>query len=114
GPGVVKVGATGQFTVTVTNSGLAACTFAFDSRFTFTIVSGADQIWSTSDCASWGPTGSQQLAIGAAASWQTTWDRHRSQPTCKVVPTPLRPGTYVATAEYAGAPSAQQVVLLTA
>jgi hypothetical protein len=115
GPGAVKVGATGQFTVTVTNSGLAACTFTFDSRFTFTIVSGTDQIWSTADCTAWAPTGgSQELAIGASATWQTTWDRHRSQAGCKVVPTPLGPGTYVANAQYSGAPTAQRVVLLTA
>lgn len=114
GPGVLKAGATGQFTVTVTNSGLDACTFAFDSRFTMTIVSGTDQIWSTADCAQWGPTGSQQLAVGATATWQTTWDRHRSEAGCKVVTTTLRAGTYVVNALYQGAATAQQVVLLTA
>ncbi|HET7723619.1 MAG TPA: hypothetical protein VFK68_03195, partial [Propionibacteriaceae bacterium] len=114
GPGSLKAASTGQFTVTVTNSGLDACTFTFDSRFTMTIVSGTDQIWSTSDCAQWAPTGSQQLAVNAAATWQTTWDRHRSEAGCKVVPTTLRPGTYVVNALYTGAATAQQVVLLTA
>lgn len=114
GPGVLKAGATGQFTVTVTNSGLDACIFAFDSRFTMTIVSGTDQIWSTADCAQWAPTGSQQLAVGATATWQTTWERHRSEPGCKVVTTTLRAGTYVVNALYQGAATAQQVVLLTA
>ncbi|HET7723606.1 MAG TPA: hypothetical protein VFK68_03130, partial [Propionibacteriaceae bacterium] len=33
GPGSLKAASTGQFTVTVTNSGLDACTFTFDSRF---------------------------------------------------------------------------------
>ncbi len=113
GPGVIKAGATGQFTVTVTNSGLSACLFTFDSRFAFTIVSGTDRIWSTSDCAQWAPTGSQQLAVGAAATWQTTWDRHRSEPTCKVVQTTLGAGTYVANAFYSGSATAQRVVLLT-
>ena len=114
GPGTVKAGATEQFTVSVTNSGPDACTFAFDSRFTLKIVSGTDEIWSTADCAQWAPTGSQALAAGAAATWQTTWDRHRSQATCKVVPTALKAGTYVATAAYTGASSAQLVMLLTA
>ena len=114
GPGTVKAGATEQLTVTVTNSGMDACTFTFDSRFTLKIVSGTDEIWSTADCAQWAPTGSPALAAGAATTWQTTWDRHRSQATCKVVPTTLKAGTYVATAAYAGASSSQLVMLLTA
>ena len=114
GPGTVKAGATAQLTISVTNSGADACTFAFDSRFTLKIVSGTDEIWSTADCAQWAPTGSQAVAAGAAATWQTTWDRHRSQATCKIVPTTLNSGTYVATASYTGASSAQLVMLLTA
>jgi hypothetical protein len=114
GPGTVKAGATAQLTVTVTNSGTDACTFTYDSRFMLKIVSGADEIWSTSDCAQWAPAGSQTLAAGSAATWQTTWDRHRSQATCKVVAATLKAGTYVANASYSGAPTAQLVMLLTA
>jgi hypothetical protein len=114
GPGIVKAGTNAQFTVTVTNSGSDSCTFAFDSRFSFTIVSGTDEIWSTSDCAQWAPTGTHALAAGAAATWQTTWDRHRSQATCKVVPSTLGSGTYVANARYTGAATAQLIMLLTA
>jgi hypothetical protein len=114
GPGVVKVGATEQFTVNVTNSGSVACTFTFDATFLLKIVSGTDEIWSTADCAQWSPTGSQALAAGATATWQPTWDRHRSQATCKVVPTTLKAGTYVATVSYPGASSAQVVFLLSA
>ncbi|HSN11303.1 MAG TPA: hypothetical protein VLS51_04265 [Propionibacteriaceae bacterium] len=113
-PGSLKAGATAQLTVTVTNSGLDPCTFTFDSQFTMTIVSGTDQIWTTADCAQWAPSGSQQLAVGATATWQTTWDRHRSEAGCKLVQTTLRPGTYVVNAMYTGAATAQQVVLLTA
>lgn len=114
GPGAVKAGATAQLTVTVTNAGSEACTFTFDAQFGFRIVSGTDEIWSIADCGQWAPTGSHTLAPGAAATWQTTWDRHRSQASCKVVPTTLKPGTYVATASYTGASSAQLVMLLTA
>ncbi len=114
GPGLIKAGATAQFTVTVTNSGSTACIFTFDSRFTLKIVSGTDEIWSTADCAQWAPTGSKTLAAGAPATWQTTWDRHRSQATCKVVPTVLGSGTYVANAMYTGASTAQLIMLLTA
>jgi len=114
GPGQVKVGATAAITVTVTNSDSTACSLTFDNRFTLKIVSGADEIWSTTDCAQWAPSGTQTLAPGAAATWQTTWDRHRSQAGCKLVPTALKAGTYVANALYAGAGSAQLVMLLTA
>jgi hypothetical protein len=114
GPGTVKAGASAQLTITVTNSGTDACTFTFDARFTLKIVSGADEIWSTADCSQWAPTASQALPPGGAATWQTTWDRHRSQATCKVVPATLKDGTYVASAMYAGASTAQLVMLLTA
>jgi hypothetical protein len=114
GPGQVKVGATAAITITVTNSDSTACSFTFDNRFSLKIVSGADEIWSTTDCAQWAPSGTQTLAPGAAATWQTTWDRHRSQAGCKLVPTALKNGTYVANAQYAGAGTAQLVMLLTA
>jgi len=114
GPGTVKAGTTAPLTVTVTNSGTDACTFTFDSRFTLKIVSGADEIWSTADCAQWAPSGSQALAPGSADTWQTTWDRHRSQATCKVVAATLKAGTYVANAIYSGAPTAQLVMRLPA
>jgi len=114
GPGQVKAGATAAFTVTVTNSSDSGCSFTFDTRVALKIVSGTDEIWSTADCAQWGPSGTQALGPGAAATWQTTWDRHRSQATCKVVPTALKAGTYVADVMYAGASTAQLVMLLTA
>lgn len=114
GPGAVKAGATAQLTATVTNTGQDTCTFTFDSRFTLRIVSGTDEIWSTANCGQWAPTGSHTLAPGAAATWQTTWDRHRSEATCKVVVATLKPGTYVANALYPGAATAQLVMLLTA
>jgi hypothetical protein len=113
GPGTVKVGATAQLTVKVTNSGSDACSFTFDSRFSFRIISGSDEIWSTNDCGQWAPTGTQSLAPGASATWQTTWDRHRSQATCKVVAATLKAGTYVAEAMYAGASTAELVMNLT-
>ncbi len=114
GPGTVKAGTTAPITVTVTNSGTDTCAFTFDSRFAFRIVSGSDPIWSIGDCAQWAPSGTQTLAQGAAATWHTTWDRHRSQATCVSVATTLKPGTYVASASYTGSSSAQLVMLLTA
>lgn len=113
GVGAVKAGTTDPFVVTVTNTGTDACTLTFDARFTLKVVSGTDQIWSTGDCAQWAPTGSQAVAAGADATWKPTWDRHRSQPTCKTVATTLKAGTYVATVTLTGVAPAQVVFLLT-
>jgi hypothetical protein len=100
--------------VTVTNTGQAPCVVVFDSRFVLRVVSGSDEIWSTADCAAWGATGSQTVQPGATASWKTSWDRHRSQKECKVVPTTLKAGTYVANAMYTGAAPANWPMNLTA
>lgn len=107
GPRSVPTTAKADLQVTITNSGSVACVFVFDTRFVLRVVSGSDEIWSTADCAAWRATGTQTLQPGAAATFKTTWDRHRSQKECKVVPTTLKSGTYVADASYVGAPTAQ-------
>ncbi len=103
GPRTVAATAKADLQVTLTNTGQAACVLVFDARFVLRVVSGSDEIWSTADCAAWMATGSQTVQPGAAATWKTTWDRHRSQKECKVVPTALKAGTYVANATYTGA-----------
>jgi hypothetical protein len=99
--------------VTLTNTGQDACVLVFDARFVLRVVSGSDEVWSTADCAAWMATGSQTVQPGAAATWKTTWDRHRSQKECKVVPTALKAGTYVANAMYTGAAPAIWPMTLT-
>jgi hypothetical protein len=100
--------------VTLTNTGGVACVIVFDTRFVLRVVSGIDEVWSTADCAAWMATGTQTVQPGAAVGWKTTWDRHRSQKECKVVPTALKAGTYVANAMYTGAVPAQWPMNLTA
>ncbi len=107
GPRSVPTTAKADLQVTLTNSGSVACVLVLDTRFVLRVVSGIDEIWSTADCAAWRATGTQTLQPGAAATFKTTWDRHRSQKECKVVPTTLKSGTYVADASYVGAPTAQ-------
>lgn len=107
GPKTVAATAKADLEVTLTNTGQVACVIVFDTRFVLRVVSGSDEIWSTADCAAWMATGSQTVQPGAAVTWKTIWDRHRSQRECKVVPTALKVGTYVANAMYAGAVPAQ-------
>lgn len=114
GPRTVPATAKADLEVTVTNSSQTACVLVFDARLVLKIVSGTDEVWSTADCAQWGPTGSQTVQPGAAITWKPTWDRHRSQKECKVVTTTLKDGTYVANAMYTGAATAQWVMYLTA
>lgn len=113
GPGILKPEESAAFTIAITNSGSVACVFTFDARFEHRIVSGSDEIWSTTDCEQWAPTGTQTLNPAASATWESNWDRHRSQAGCKVVPSTLKPGTYVAEAMYAGAKQSNLVMLLT-
>lgn len=114
GPNTVAASATAEIQVSITNTGQSPCIVTFDNRFTLRIVSGTDEVWSTGDCPAWMASGSQTLTPGAAATWKTTWDRHRSQKECKVVPTTLKSGTYVANAMYTGSTPANWVLLLTA
>jgi hypothetical protein len=113
GPRTVPAAAKADLEVTLTNTGQVPCVIVFDTRFVFRVVSGSDEIWSTADCAAWMATGAQTLQPGAAVMWKTTWDRHRSQKECKVVPTALKAGTYVANAMYTGAVPAQWPMNLT-
>jgi len=115
GPAQVKAGTSAILTVTVTNSGTDTCVFSLDDRLSLRIVSGTDEIWASSDCPDWTPRPAQlTLPAGGTATWPMTWDRHRSQSPCTVVPTTLNPGTYVANAQFPGVATAQLIFLLTA
>jgi hypothetical protein len=72
-------------------------------NFELTIDSGSDRIWSTADCPSLVNSISRKLRAEHAVAWSLTWDGKRSKPDCKSARKVLRPGTYVATAQLAGA-----------
>ncbi|HEV7209408.1 MAG TPA: hypothetical protein VGN54_11795 [Mycobacteriales bacterium] len=76
----------------------------------FTVASGADRIWASTDCA---PAAGPPTALPAAgaAGASRTWQRIRSLPGCAHVggdPSVL-PGTYRVTASWAGVSSAEAV-----
>ena len=71
-------------------------------NFELTIDSGSDRIGAPRTVH---PRQADQPKLGAehAVAWSLTWDGKRSKPDCKSARKVLRPGTYVATAQLAGA-----------
>lgn len=74
-----------QLSMTITNNGSSACTVdvGTDAQV-YTITSGTDQIWISTDCQTSKAALKQVLEPGAAKALSTTpfaWDRTRSSPT---------------------------------
>ena len=103
-------GSAPAFTLGVTNTGADACTVDLGgAEHEVVVVSGADRIWSSVDCA--GEPEERLLLLEAGAREETVvaWDRTRSAPECPAdLPEP-RAGTYSATATLLGASSAAAV-----
>ena len=76
------------------------------SQQEFLVMSGADRIFSTSDCAEQGEDVILEIAPGQEESARFTWQRERSAPGCKAVNVQPRPGTYRFTAVLGGIESA--------
>ena len=88
-------GSSPTLTLTVRNTGAVACrrdlgTGAVELR----VLSGADRIWSSADCA--GGTGADLLVLqpGASRSVVRTWSGRRSAPGCSGSRATAQPGTY--------------------
>ena len=113
GPKRVKAGAQATFTLAIRNTGDAACVQEVSAdTLSLTVTSGSDEIWSTKDCSAWAPDVDATIGPGQAWEWSPTWDRKRSQATCKVVPKTLNAGTYVAVAKLGPLTSPKLVVQL--
>lgn len=78
----------------------------------FTVMSGADRIFSTSDCRADAQDYLLTIAAGAAESAKFTWMRDRSAPGCGSVAAKPRPGTYVFTAKLGDVSSNRSPFLL--
>ncbi len=97
---VYPAGAPPVLTMSVTNTGAAACSRDLGpAQRGFVITSGADRIWSSTDCAPVTPAPGVLLP-GKAEGLRLSWDRHRSVTGCPMPQAqPLaQPGTYVLTA----------------
>jgi len=92
-------GANVHLVATITNAGDVACLVdAGTKNATLVITSGADQVWSSADCAAASAKSKPLLlAPGEKSTTKVTWKRVRSEPGCpKNLPAP-KAGTYAAT-----------------
>ncbi|MCL3863092.1 hypothetical protein [Actinotalea sp. K2] len=98
------------FTIGYTNTGPQSCTVdTGPAGRDLLITSGADRIWSSTDCEEEGGERLLLLQPGEGDVAEVTWDRTRSDEACSEgLPEP-RPGTYSATVGVLGAQSAAAV-----
>ena len=84
--------------MTITNVGSSACRLNVGtSQQDFSVSSGSDRIYSSSDCLA-DPTDLDiTIKAGRSETARFTWERRRSAPGCKAVSAKPRPGTYVLT-----------------
>lgn len=89
------LGALPQLTVAVTNAGATPCTRDLSgAQAALIVLSGADRVWSSADCASSAPV-VRTLQPGRPVSLPVPWNRRRSSPGCPSPQAPLAaPGTY--------------------
>ncbi|MBF8186550.1 hypothetical protein ITP53_12515 [Nonomuraea sp. K274] len=86
------------FLITLVNTGPVMCTADVGPRaMEIRITSGADRIWSTSDCVSGSGSEVEQLQRGVPYVRSLEWDRRRSSSDCRTRPETALPGTYVTT-----------------
>jgi hypothetical protein len=81
--------------VAIRNRAAVACILTDSpSTRTWTIVSGADQVWTTAGCSASHRATRTTLAPGDAVRHSTLWNRHRSGKGCTASTTEAGPGTY--------------------
>ena len=91
------------------------CKAAIDpTLLSLTITSGADQIWSTTQCEQTVPRATFLVAKGKQSTSTVAWDGRRSGPGCLPGQPLAKPGTYVAKAVYDGQASAAQAFYIVA
>jgi len=90
--------------ISLINGSRATCTVKVgEDNFELRVYSGVDRIWSSKDCSTAVKAIAKTLAKDQAVGWKMTWDGRRSKNDCKQRPEIPNPGTYFATAQYAGA-----------
>jgi hypothetical protein len=92
------------FALSLINSGGTACVVTVQpTNFELKIYSGTDRIWSSADCATLLKPMTKTLQSQQPLQWRMSWNGRRSGAGCATRPEIPRPGTYFATAQYAGA-----------
>ncbi|WP_271396114.1 hypothetical protein [Neomicrococcus lactis] len=96
--------------LTVTNAGTVPCSLNVGtSQQEFTITSGNDRIFSTTDCLAKPSNVELVIDAGKSETAKFTWDRNRSTPGCDPVTLKPAPGTYVFTAKLGSVQSNRSV-----
>ncbi|MEV6285310.1 hypothetical protein [Kribbella sp. NPDC051770] len=115
-PAVRTIKAGGALNFAVQLSAVRAeCKAAIDpTLLSLTITSGADQIWSTTQCEQTVPRATFLVAKGKQSTSTVAWDGRRSGPGCLPGQPQAKPGTYVAKAVYDGQASAAQAFYVVA
>jgi hypothetical protein len=99
--------------VTIHNTGAACVLTESPSARSWTIVSGADQIWTTAGCSSSHTATQTTLKAGGSVSHSLVWNRHRTGKACAVSATQAAPGTYQLTVTVNGVTSGPAIFHLT-
>jgi hypothetical protein len=81
-------------------------------NFELEIYSGTDRIWSSDDCSSAVKPISTEVRAEDAVEWTMSWNGRRSREGCRTRSEVPQPGTYVATAQLAGAEPVQLRMIL--
>jgi hypothetical protein len=109
----LKPKALNTFALSLINGAPITCVLSVNPRnFELKIYSGTDRIWSSNDCARLVTATTKTLASQQALEWKMTWNGRRSRAGCGRRPEIPKPGTYFATAQYAGAAPVQLRMLL--
>jgi hypothetical protein len=102
-----------SFALSLINSGAVACVVTVQpANFELKIYSGTDRIWSSADCTTLLKPMTKTLQSQQALQWRMSWNGQRSRAGCATRPEVPRPGTYYATAQYAGAQPIQLRMIL--
>jgi hypothetical protein len=100
--------------LTIRNTGSTRCVLIDSpSTRTWTIVSGADRVWTTAGCNASHIAARVPLAPGASTTHTLTWNRHRSGQNCTTSSATAAPGTYQLVVTANGVTSAPAVFHLT-
>ncbi len=106
-----RVGAKPVFTLSVTNTGPAACTRDLDARLQELLVFAADgttRLWSSNDCYPGDSVDVRVLQPAETVSFRVTWAGRSSSPGCAVKRETIQAGDYYVVAKLgplAGAPT---------
>lgn len=84
-----------RLSAVVRNTSGQACRFrTAPAQRVWTIVSGQDQVWSSSDCVTSGGAATSKLKAGRTIAYALVWNRHRSAKGCPAQTPAASPGTY--------------------